>query len=370
MLLRVVGNPGNRRTALFRSAVLAAGLPAPALTSWVEVAAGADVPLDADAVRIDSPGEDGEVDRLLRGAARPARHGEIIGLRAWYEGMTRALRRVAATGAPLLNPAEDVAAVTDKRACHRILAAAGVPVPRTPAAGGAPGPGSYAELRAAGWSRLFVKPAHGSSASGVVALAFGPRGRVAGYTSVEREGGRLYNTLRVRRYDREADLAAIIDGLAPDGLHVEEWLPKASFGGRVVDLRVVVIAGRPTHVVVRSGRSPMTNLHLGNARGDLDGLRVAVGERRWAAAMDSCVAAAACFPGSLHVGVDLLLTHRFAGHAVAEVNAFGDLLPGLLAGGRDTYADEVDALVSGRFDTWRRAHGVVGGRGTASGRVA
>ena len=34
--------------------------------------------------------------------------------------------------------------------------------------------------------------------------------------------------------------------LAPDGLQVERWLPKAGLGGRVVDLRVVVIAGQYT----------------------------------------------------------------------------------------------------------------------------
>ena len=34
-------------------------------------------------------------------------------------------------------------------------------------------------------------------------------------------------------------------------------------------------------------------------------------------------------------------------HAVAEVNAFGDLLPGLLVDGRDTYAAQVAALAAG-----------------------
>jgi hypothetical protein len=32
-------------------------------------------------------------------------------------------------------------------------------------------------------------------------------------------------------------------------------------------------------------------------------------------------------------------------HAVAEVNAFGDLLPGLLVDGRDTYAAQLAALM-------------------------
>ena len=52
----------------------------------------------------------------------------------------------------------------------------------------------------------------------------------------------------------------------------------------------------------------MTNLHLGGARGDLDGVRGAVeaAGARWAGALDVCERAAACFPGTLCVGVDLL----------------------------------------------------------------
>ena len=68
---------------------------------------------------------------------------------------------------------------------------------------------------------------------------------------------------------------------------------------------------------------------------------------------DTCVRAAACFRSSLHVGVDVLLARRWRGHAVGEVNAFGDLLPGVLADGRDTYSEQLDALLSGRFEAWR-----------------
>ena len=53
-----------------------------------------------------------------------------------------------------------------------------------------------------------------------------------------------------------------------EGAIVEEWLPKAVFQGKQFDLRVVVIKGVAKHFVVRLGNSPMTNLHLGNARGD------------------------------------------------------------------------------------------------------
>lgn len=346
--LTVVGNPDNRRVRFFGAAAVAAGLPAPTVLPWRDLLTGAAPPPAGTLVRVDSPGEDAEVDRLLRGAAASARHGEIVGLAAGYAGLARALDRLASGGATLLNQPADVLAMCDKRRCHALLDAAGVPVPAA-----LPEVTGYAGLRTAmrraGWHRVFVKPAHGSSASGVLALAVnGPR--VVATTSVERDGGRLFNSLRVRRYTDEADVAEIVDRLAPDGLHVERWLPKAGLADRVVDVRVVVVAGRPGHAVVRAGRGPITNLHLGNARGDLAALRAAAGPA-WATAMATCERVADCFPGTLHVGVDLMFLAGWARHAVAEVNAFGDLLPGVLVDGRDTYAAQVHALLRG----WRPA---------------
>lgn len=373
--ITVVGNPENRRVALFRAAVLAAGLPAPVVVPWRRAAAG-QVEIDpATVVRIESPGEDAEVDRLLRGVDHPALFGEIVGAAASYRGMCATVEAVAATGASLLNRADDIAIMCDKRRCHRMLSAAGVPVPAAlPVRDGYAVDGGYdvdgydvdgyAALRRAmadvGWSRVFVKPAHGSSASGVLALALGPNGRLRAITSVEIAGERLFNSLQVRAYQRESDVAAIVDRLAPDGLHVERWYPKATLDGHPMDLRVVVIAGRPTHAVVRVGRSPMTNLHLGGGRGDLATVRAAAGAAGWAAALDSCVRAAGCLPGSLQVGVDLMFDRRWRTHAIVEVNAFGDLLPGLLVDGRDTYAQQVHALVSGQWAAWsaERSHGV------------
>ncbi|MGC4808231.1 STM4014 family protein [Micromonospora sp. DT233] len=355
MRLTVVGNPDNRRVGLFTRAVLAAGLPRPAVLPWADVLTGAAPPPAGALVRVDSPGEDPEVERLLRRAATPARHGELIGLAETYAGLVDGLGRVAAGGAELLNDPADVAALCDKRRCHALLRAAGVPVP-----GALPPIDGYASLRAAmaaaGWARVFVKPAHGSSAAGVIALATAP-GRVRAVTPIEVTGDGLYNSLRVRRYDDEATVAAIVDRIAPHGLHVERWLPKAGLGDRVVDLRVVVVAGRPTHAVVRASRGPLTNLHLGNARGDLAAVRAAAGPAAWAAAMESCERAAACFPRSLHVGVDLMFLLGWRRHAVAEVNAFGDLLPGVLVDGRDTYAEQVRALTDGRWAAWRATAG-------------
>jgi glutathione synthase/RimK-type ligase-like ATP-grasp enzyme len=345
--LTIVGNPDNRRVTMFRAAARDAGLDDPDVVAWCDVACGRPIAIPDNAlVRLESPGEDAEVDRLFRAADNPAEHGEIVGLAAWHQGFGRSLRVVAdaaaVAGARLLNDPEEILIMFDKRASHRRHALAGVPVPDA-----LPAPDGYAELRRAmadrGWRRVFVKSAHGSSSSGVLALQTDGRDRIRADTSVERVGRRLYNSLCVRTYRNQADVASIVDTLAPDGLHVERWFPKAGLRGSVVDLRVVVIAGRASHAVVRTSRSPLTNLHLGNERGDLAALKQAAGDE-FDRAVRTCERAAACYPGSFHVGVDLMFSPGFRSHAVAEVNAFGDLLPGLLVDGRDTYAHQIEAL--------------------------
>jgi hypothetical protein len=61
--------------------------------------------------------------------------------------------------------------------------------------------------------------------------------------------------------------------------------------------------------------------------------------------------------------VDLMIGSDWRRHAVAEVNAFGDLLPGVHdAAGRDSYAAQLHAMRTGRFADWRA--------GARLGRVA
>jgi hypothetical protein len=69
----------------------------------------------------------------------------------------------------------------------------------------------------------------------------------------------------------------------------------------------------------------------------------------WQAVRRTCEAAADVFPGSLHLGVDLLLTPGYRRHAVLEGNAFGDLLPGVLSEGVDTYEAEIRAVLAKRW---------------------
>jgi hypothetical protein len=95
----------------------------------------------------------------------------------------------------------------------------------------------------------------------------------------------------------------------------------------------------------------MTNLHLGGARGDLGAARAAMlaAGGSFGEALETAERAAACFPDTLCVGVDVLPTAGWRRFAVGEVNAFGDLLPRLTglpgsgAEGLDTYAAQVAA---------------------------
>jgi hypothetical protein len=372
----VVGNPGCRRVALFQEALTRCRLAAATLVSYADLLAGRvrleQVVEPGAFVRLESPGRDFEVEKALlaAGADEPDAEGptrigrEAAGRlafdkgriwypRQWYLGFRALLRRLGrqlsrCPPCVRMNRAADVEILFDKVRCQDRFARAGIPIPR-----GLGAVRSFAELRErmreTGCRAVFVKLAHGSSASGVVAYrTCGARQEALTTVEMVRQHGelRLYNSRLVRRYHRPAEVAALVDALAREGVRVEEWLPKAGLDGHIFDLRVVVIGGEARHVVVRMSRSPMTNLHLLNQRGDLSSVVARMGPEAWSAARRTCERAAAVFPHSLHVGVDLLITPGYRRHAVLEANAFGDLLPGVLNEGMDTYEAEVRAVLA------------------------
>jgi hypothetical protein len=385
--LVVVCNPGSEREAALARAAAAAGLAPPLVVPWLGLLRG-EVSLEAcltsgSVLRLESPGEEPRVERELlalgaevedreqpdaarlpAAAARalPDDPGRLLHPRQWFLGLRAALEGVARTiarapGCVVTTPPADVALLFDKPRCHARLAAAGVPVPVALLGEGRGAVRGWSELRRrmaeARTPRVFVKLACGSSASGIVALEL--RGeRVAARTTVsltEVAGGApvLHNVARPRRETDPGRVAAIVDALCREGAHVEAWVPKAGLAGRPFDLRVVVIAGRPRHVVVRTSPGPITNLHLGgqNRRGDPEAARARVGEAAWGRALDAAAAAAACFPGSLQVGVDVAIHAGGERVAVLEVNAFGDLLRRALHEGQDPHAAELAALQAG-----------------------
>ncbi|MEU6722054.1 hypothetical protein ABZ897_62385, partial [Nonomuraea sp. NPDC046802] len=128
MRFAVVGTPGDRRVSMFRDAVVARGLPEPHVIPWRDVLTGREIGAPEGALlRVDSPGEDAEADALLRGPGDPTRVG---GGATWYKTFMAGLQRVAAIpGVRLLGDVDEIGVMFDKRRCHAVLSAAGVPVP-------------------------------------------------------------------------------------------------------------------------------------------------------------------------------------------------------------------------------------------------
>lgn len=361
----IVGNSENRRVTLFSEDARRLGwkvqvVPWEQLLSTPEQAWP--MLIASPVIRIESPGENRAVEQQLiaRGASSQSagdsvrfsgEYGRIEQTEFWYAGFCDVLQKLKRMNevdlhGRWMNPPDDIMVMFDKWQCQSLLRSRGISVPEVL---------GFVES----WEalvrlmddtdahRVFVKLPHSSSASGVIALQRNGQRWVA-RTSVEivraEDGPRLYNSLSVQRYDDRETIAAIVDELGRSGLHVERWVPKAGFSGRTFDLRVVMIAGEVRHTVMRTSMTPMTNLHLGNARGDLGALRQQIPQASWSDAMESCRHAAGCFPDSLYVGIDLLFTPGFRSHVIVEANAFGDLLPDVLSNSQTTYEAELLAM--------------------------
>ena len=372
----VIGNPGNRRVDYFHQAVASHGGRI-LLISYQQLLEQFNnikhVLLDKlqafDTnhlyIRIESPGECPVVERKLiklgaqiNGIELPERsieHGRLYGVRYWYLGFIRLLTELnvlpslaSSCGkiAKFINPPNDIALMFDKDACHKHLEQHAISVPNR-----LPQFDSYEALRdymhRERSLRVFIKLNHGSSASGVAAYETKPSGqREQITTSMElcRTNKKIafYNSLKIRRYRQQEDIQPIIQFLLDEGAHIERWVPKSQIEGHSYDLRVVTINGRAAHTVVRKSRNPLTNLHLGNQRGTL-------AELGWSSDVKQRVfnaveSVAATFPDTFYAGVDVMLTHRSQHPFILEVNAFGDLLPGIKHQGYDTYSSQLIQL--------------------------
>lgn len=355
----VVGNPENRRVTAFAEALRAAGQALRGVVSWRQVLADPGAllawPDEPTLLRIESAGEDDEVHHalLVRGGGDPATRiafGQLVAPRAVHQGFLSVLEdlREVLSARPSWVPLagiDPIARVFDKSRFHAHAIRLGVRV--SPCL---PGVDSYDALVAAiearegelSGGRVFVKLRWGSSAVGIGVYRHRPAPSLITTVLVTPDG--WFNTMRLARLSDVGRIRSLVDGLCAEGVHVEAEVPKATLGDATFDLRVVAIAGEPAFTVVRCNRHPITNLHLGGWRGDLDEVRARCPEAVWEAAMDD-VRTVARDHGGLHLGCDVLIDRPWAGHRVIEANAFGDLLPGLVdAAGRSVYAAEIDAV--------------------------
>jgi hypothetical protein len=266
-------------------------------------------------IRFDSPGESFDVEKkLLAQGSDPMYQTERTGMRIraqdamnltfdkgiiryqrqWYLGFEKTIMELAkrienvsnsALRRPLsirfMNDPNEIMVMFDKRRSHAIMKHYGIPMPKA-----VYDIANYDDLRTTmkqnNLEKVFVKLAHGSSASGVVAyacIADGHKLTSLPFTEVAITSAELvrnnntgavmlYNSLKIRKYTRNRDIRDVIDQLCAEKAIIEEWLPKAKHQGVSFDLRIMVINGKMQHFVLRTSTSPMTNLHLGNKRGD------------------------------------------------------------------------------------------------------
>jgi hypothetical protein len=368
----LVGQPDHRRTHLLQAALGRRGLPPARVVDYAtlltEPQRFADALIDRTPVKLDSPGESAVLhDALLRrgwtcggeqGAPpAPLAHGELAHQQHWYTGFADLLMSLQqlAGDARWLNPPDDILHMCDKWRCQQAFVAAGIATP--PPLGLIDG---YDDLRRriidSDCDRVFIKARYGSSAAGVVAYRLHRDGSEIAYASTalveDANGVHLYNTLAPQRYDKHRTIAVLIDTLALQGAYAERWIakPRASgHAGHHFDLRVVAFDGEPRQRVARIADRPMTNLHLGNRRGDPHALLTSAGM----ASVEDCVRnAAAVFARSAMIGFDMIPGRETC--RILEANAFGDLLPALQWHGADAYDDQA-AWVAGHIELSRSA---------------
>jgi glutathione synthase/RimK-type ligase-like ATP-grasp enzyme len=376
----MIANPGTKRCETYREEFRAywnaRGVAAELeVVPWAEVVPR-DGNLDAlpafDApavVRIESPGKDDQVTRLLLEAgardapSEPPRDwrslelpkGLLVRPGLLYRGFCRVLRglRKSFDARPHLKPTAcplAIAEMFDKTTTCRKLAAAGVPVPEW-RAGDEMSPDVLVfpeQLRQTGWPVVYVKLNTGSSATGIIVVQNrSGESNQSGLTTLAQIDGQFYNSRLVRQLDGLFELMSPLAFLRHEGAIVQRGIPMAQVDGQNFDVRVVCIRGKPAATIFRLSPHPMTNLHLGGRRGDHERCRAAIPTRDWLDALDHCADAASCFD-SVVAGVDLLFERGFRRHHVLEVNAFGGFFPGWTdARGRSIHALEIEAVAEG-----------------------
>jgi hypothetical protein len=366
-----IANPGSRRWEVFREewGKFWNGKTAPelVLVPWAETVLWEgnldSLPVfdEPASVRLESPGKDTNVTRLLLEAGSRAcpqeavewptiTKGLLVRPGLLFQGFRRVLHGLRASFdvRPHLHPTAcplAIAEMFDKTATSDRLEANGIPVPERMHEP------NIDTLLASPWHTTYAKLNTGSSAVGIVVLN---RDSHTATTSLVHHDGQFYNTRQLRHLTREADIRVCLEFLLREGLIVQRGIPLAQIDGENFDIRVVCIKGKPVGSIFRLSSRPMTNLHLGGRRGDWDYCRAKIPTRHWLDALDHAAEAAACFD-SVIAGVDLAFHRGFAEHAILEVNAFGDFFPGWTDASRRSFHElELSATTDANPDILRR----------------
>ncbi|VAW72257.1 FIG00638667: hypothetical protein [hydrothermal vent metagenome] len=404
MKFLLIGNPENRRISAFVEALKSEGLENPIILSHQELIQAPELLYqykDLDlTVRIDSVGENSEVERLLlyQGHAeaalssaqsisperlnlREVRYGELFCPRQYHCGYEQYLYKLQKIFDEiphwnLLNTPAAIKELFDKRLTSQKYHQAGIPVPdsivqintaekidievsnsssidarknsNVGISTNAIYPWNPDDLRRAMhknyWGTVFIKLSCGSSASGLAIYSYKQGGNERMITTMMVRNGRIFNSLKMQIITGRKKIDYLISFLLNEGSIIERSIPKMRLHGDYIDCRVLMIDKEPCFTVVRQSKYPVTNLHLGGQRGDLELLMQQVGTNAWDSAMESCRNVASLHK-SFQLGVDLMFERDFNQHRILESNAFGDLLPRLTKEGKSVYAYQISRLL-------------------------
>lgn len=347
----IIGNPENRRVTMFSDAVLQLTGTLPTVISYSDILRSRVLDIPPNTIlKIDSPGENEFVRKELIAMggdvlSKDFLLSDIQHQQAWYRGYSKLLDIINDSISPTvqqMNCVEDIKIMFDKTACQQLLHQHQIAVPFSLS-----GINSFDELlirmEEQKLNRVFIKPAHSSSASGTIAFRkAGNKMEAISSATFNAETGIYFNSLKVKTYHKRDEIERLINVILQEKVIVEEWIPKATLEDRYFDCRVLVVNKRARHLVLRTSQQVITNLHLGNKRGDNDAFVKKFG----AAILDRintlAASVATVFPKSFYFGVDILLSADAKRLVVLEVNAFGDLLPGLQHEGESCYEAEVN----------------------------
>lgn len=365
----LIAPPDSRRVNAFQQALQDIHWPSANIISFHDVVKHPNLLLDCikqgDIVRLETSGECSATERLLLQLGEPSvvnnvliddlhlEQGEIIPSNQWYAGLslffkhTQKLLQQAEPHYRMFDVNEGLV-FFDKRKTSRRWQQQGLPIPKTITDNIESFEQLVDSLAKQKISRVFIKLAHGSAASGTIALSLTDK-KVHAVTTIEliQHAGqiRFYNTRRLKQYTDRHTLATMFNQLLKyHDLQIEAWVPKASYQGKVFDLRIVVINGQAQHTLIRLGKQAMTNLHLENGRGDLTQVKAYLGDG-WNAIPTLAEQAMLAFPNSLYAGLDVLITPHQHKAYLLEANTFGDFHPNTHWQGLNTYQAELLALL-------------------------
>ena len=308
-------------------------------------------------VRITSPGEDFETFKLLVGLGGYPQADQLIFEKGriylhayWYQGWCQVLAQIqtflqAHPQVRVMNHPAPIKRAFHKVQCQQFLASSGIPIPPI-----------YAEqiqhfdhlldvMDSQRLHQVFLKPAHGSSASGIMMFRKHKNKMQLGTTirAEHRDGElKLFNWLRLQQYQDPAMIQQIIELMIPQRLHVEAWIFKKRFQAKSTDFRVVTIDQEPVFVQPRHSSHPITNLHLGNEKGSLERVEAEWGKNVIDNIKTVARETAHLFPDLFYAGIDIALDQENTPY-VLEVNPFGDFLQEIFVDGKNTYACELAA---------------------------